>query len=78
MRWFSWTIGALVAVIMVDFALSNNVAVGPIGLWPFMDGLYMPLYLALIGAAAAGLLAGWLLFATRAWKKRRLARKSAE
>jgi uncharacterized integral membrane protein len=71
LRWFSWTIGAVVAALMVDFALSNNVAVGPIGLWPFLDGITMPLYLALVIAALFGLLVGWLIFTTQAWKKRR-------
>ena len=76
MRFISWTIGLLIAVVVVDFALSNRDGVA-ISLWPLIDGLALPLYLALLLALLLGLALGWLAAGWRNWRRRRAEKKTA-
>jgi putative membrane protein len=74
-RILSWIAGLILAAIVVVFALSNRQPV-LVGFWPFVEGLSMPLYLAVLLPLLIGLLLGWLVAAVRA-VKRRLADKKA-
>ncbi len=76
MRFLNWIGGLLLAAIVVLFALSNRQIV-LIGLWPFIDGLALPLYLALFLPFAIGLAFGWSAAGWRAWRRRRAEKKTA-
>ncbi len=58
---FSWLLSIPATLICVSFALSNPDPVA-LQLWPFVNALSMPLYLAVLGALALGLLLGGLFF----------------
>ena len=73
MRFISWLIGLPLAVLVVVFALSNRQDV-VVGLWPFADGLPLPVYLLVLLPLLAGLLAGLGLGAVRNLGHRRRAR----
>jgi len=53
----SWLIGLPVAMAVILFALSNRQAVD-VGLWPFAEILAVPVYAAVLGPLALGLLIG--------------------
>ena len=76
MRYLNWIAGLLVAAIVVDFALSNRETV-LIGFWPFIDGLALPVYLALLLPLLLGLALGWLAAGWRVWRRRRAEKKTA-
>ena len=76
MRFLSWIAGLILAAIVVVFALSNRQIV-LIGLWPFVEGLAMPLYLAVLLPLLAGLVLGWLLAGLRALGRRGGGKKAA-
>jgi uncharacterized integral membrane protein len=69
----SWLVGLPLAVIVLLFALSNRQGV-TVGLWPFEDGIALPLYLIALLPLLAGFLAGVLLAGLKGLKHRRLAR----
>ena len=54
-----WIFVALAAALLASFAASNRAVVG-LGLWPLPFALDLPLYLAVLGAMAIGLVVGVL------------------
>ncbi|HLN22365.1 MAG TPA: lipopolysaccharide assembly protein LapA domain-containing protein [Patescibacteria group bacterium] len=60
MRLLTWLIGLPVGVVVVIFALSNRQTTA-LGLWPFADGVAVPVYVAVLAPLLAGLLLGLLL-----------------
>lgn len=75
MRILSSIAGLIGAAIVVDFALSNRDQL-LIGFWPLVDGLAMPVYLAILLPLMVGLVIGWLWAYLRALKRRRAERKA--
>lgn len=75
-RFARWSAALLVAAIVVDFALSNRVGIA-IGFWPFIDGLAMPVYVALLLPFLMGLALGWSAAGWRSWRRRRSEKKTA-
>ena len=75
-RFARWTAALLVAVIVIDFALSNRVSMA-VGFWPFIDGLAMPVYVALLLPFLMGLALGWSAAGWRSWRRRRSEKKTA-
>ena len=69
----SFLIGLPLAAIVVLFALSNRQGVA-VGLWPFEDGLVLPLYLAMLMPFFAGLLLGVCTAGINGLRHRRAAR----
>jgi len=76
-RILSWIASLILAAVVVVFALSNRQEV-LIGLWPFFEGLALPLYLAVMLPFLAGLLFGWSVAGMRGIAKRRAAMKKEE
>ncbi len=76
MRLLSGILGALLAAVVIVFALSNRQAV-LVGFWPLSDGVVLPLYLAVLLTFALGVVSGWLVVGWLGWRRRR-ARKKAE
>jgi lipopolysaccharide assembly protein A len=76
MRFLRWIAALLVAAIMVDFALSNRETV-LVGFWPLIDGLALPVYLALLLPLLLGLALGWLTAGWRSFRRRRAEKKTA-
>lgn len=76
MRYLNWIAGLLVAAIVVDFALSNRETV-LVGFWPLIDGLALPVYLALLLPLLLGLALGWLAAGWRNYRRRRAEKKTA-
>jgi uncharacterized integral membrane protein len=76
MRYLNWIVGLLVAAIVVDFALSNRETV-LVGFWPLIDGLALPVYLALLLPLLLGLALGWLAAGWRSFRRRRAEKKTA-
>lgn len=74
MRLLSWLIGLPVAVVAVLFAISNRHAV-ELDLWPLPFSVDLPVYLAVLGPLALGLVAGGLIAWFAAGGSRRAARR---
>jgi uncharacterized integral membrane protein len=71
-----WTIAAPLAVLLVDFALSNRDTV-PLGLFPFGELPFeVPLSVAMLTAMGLGFFLGGLRLWTTALRHRRAARKA--
>jgi lipopolysaccharide assembly protein A len=77
MKFLSWLILALVAVVLILFAASNREGVS-IALWPLPDAVDLPLYLVLLGVLVFGFIAGELVGWVRSWRWKREARRSRE
>jgi lipopolysaccharide assembly protein A len=77
MRFLFWIVMALVALILVLFAVSNRETVS-IGLWPLPATLELPLYLVVLGALIFGFVVGELAGWVGSWRWRREARRSRE
>ena len=75
-RFLRWTAALLVAAIVIDFALSNRVTIA-VGFWPLIDGLALPVYLALLLPFLMGLALGWSAAGWRSWRRRRSEKKTA-
>jgi len=75
MRFLSWIVLALVAVVLVLFAVSNRETVS-VGLWPLPVLVDLPLYLVLLGTLIFGFVAGELTAWVRGWRRRREARRN--
>lgn len=73
MRFIYWSVTALIALLVVVFAVSNRAMV-TLTLFPLPAGLDAPLYLVVIVAVALGFLAGALVAWLRAGRHRRDAR----
>jgi len=77
MKFFSWLILVLVALVLILFAASNRESVS-IALWPLPDAVELPLYLVLLGVLVFGFIAGELVGWIRSWRWKREARRSRE
>ena len=75
MRFLSWIVLALAAVVLVLFAVSNREAVA-IELWPLPDRAELPLYLLVLGTLIVGFVVGEIVAWTNGWRWRREARRS--
>ncbi len=73
MRFIYWSITALIALVVVVFAVSNRAMV-TLTLFPLPAALDAPLYLVVIAAGALGFLVGALVAWIGAGKHRRDAR----
>jgi uncharacterized integral membrane protein len=73
MRLLTWLIGLPLGVVVVIFALSNRQTTA-LGLWPFADGVAVPVYLAVLAPLLAGLLLGLLLAGLAVLRARTTAR----
>ncbi len=76
MKVLSWLVGLPLAVIVLLFALSNRHGV-TVGLWPFEDGIDLPVFLIVLLPLLAGFLAGGLVAFLKGLKHRRVARQQA-
>ena len=76
MRFLRWTAALLLAAIVIDFAVYNRSPV-PIGFWPLIDGLALPVYLAVLLPLLLGFALGWLAAGWRSWRRRRAEKKTA-
>jgi uncharacterized integral membrane protein len=77
MRLLWWIMLAVVAVVLILFAVSNREMVS-VGLWPLPDLLQLPLYLVLLGALFVGFIVGELVAWVGGWRWRREARRGRE
>jgi uncharacterized integral membrane protein len=77
LRLVRWIGGLILAAVVVTFALSNRQIV-QIGLWPLIEGLELPLYLAVLLPLLLGILLGWLGAGLRGFAKRRAEKKASE
>jgi uncharacterized integral membrane protein len=78
LRYVSWIISLLFAVVLILFAVSNRETVA-VSLWPFFQqGLEMPVFLAVLVPLALAFLVGWLAAWWRAGHHRRESRKRAD
>jgi len=59
-RFLSWIIGLVLAAAIVAFAVANRTPV-VLDLWPLPYTVEVGCYLAVLGAAAAGLIVGFVL-----------------
>lgn len=76
MKVLSWLFGVPLAVIALAFALSNRQDV-TLALWPFDEGVGLPVYLVVLLPLLIGFFAGMLLAGVKAFKHRRFARQQA-
>jgi uncharacterized integral membrane protein len=75
---FVWWIGfALVALIVILFAVSNRQTVA-VELWPLPDRAELPLYLLVLGTLLVGFVGGELVAWSGGWRWRREARRSRD
>jgi len=77
MKFLSWTVLALVAVVLILFAVSNRETVS-IGLWPLPALVAMPLYLVVLGTLVVGFVVGEFVAWIGGWRWRREARRSRD
>ena len=77
MKFLWWIVLALVALVLVLFAVSNREAVS-VALWPLPSVLQLPLYLVVLGTLVLGFFAGQLVSWVNGWRWRREARRSRE
>jgi putative membrane protein len=77
MKFVWWIVLALVAIVLILFAISNRQTVS-VGLWPLPALVDMPLYLVLLGTLLVGFIVGELVAWIRGWHWRREARRSRD
>lgn len=77
MRFLWWTALAVVAVVLILFAVSNRETVS-VGLWPLAAAIEAPLYLMVLGMLLVGFVAGELVGWIGGWHWWREARRSRE
>jgi uncharacterized integral membrane protein len=77
MKFLWWIVLALVAVVLILFAISNREAVS-VALWPLPALVEMPLYLVLLGTLLLGFIVGELAGWIGGWRWRREARRGRE
>jgi len=76
MRFLRWTVALIVAALVVDFAVSNR-GMAKLSLWPFVEGLQIWLFLAILLPFLIGLALGWFAAGWRFWRRRRAEKKTA-
>jgi len=74
LRWVSL---AVVAVLLILFAVSNREVVS-VGLWPLPVTVGLPLYIVVLGTLVIGFVAGQVVTWIAGWRWRREARRSRE
>jgi uncharacterized integral membrane protein len=77
MRFLWWIALALVAVVLILFAISNRETVS-VELWPLPAVFEMPLYLMVLGTLLIGFVVGELVAWVGSWRWRREARRSRD
>ncbi|HWB49153.1 MAG TPA: lipopolysaccharide assembly protein LapA domain-containing protein [Stellaceae bacterium] len=77
MKLLWWIALAVVALVLILFAVSNRESVS-VGLWPLPDFVEMPLYLLVLGTLIVGFFVGELVGRVGGWRWRREARRSRE
>jgi lipopolysaccharide assembly protein A len=77
MKFLWWLILALVALVLVLFAVSNREAVS-VALWPLPATLDWPLYVVVLGTLVIGFFAGQFVTWVGGWRWRREARRSRD
>ena len=77
MKFLWWTGLALVALLLILFAVSNRETVS-VGLWPFPAFVDLPLYLVVLGTLIVGFVLGELVAWIGGWRWRREARRSRD
>jgi uncharacterized integral membrane protein len=77
MKFFWWIVLALVALVLILFAVSNRESVS-IELWPLPALVELPLYLVVLGTLLLGFFAGELVAWVRNRRWRREARRSRD
>jgi uncharacterized integral membrane protein len=77
MRFLWWILLALVAFVLILFAVDNRESV-LVGMWPLPVLVELPLYLVLLGTLLVGFIVGELFAWIRGWHWRREARRSRE
>jgi uncharacterized integral membrane protein len=77
MRILWWIVLAVIAVILILFAVSNRESVS-VGLWPLPDFVEMPLYLLVLGTLIIGFFFGEVVAWIGGLRWRREARRSRE
>ena len=77
MKFLWWILLAIVAVVLVLFAISNRETVS-VGLWPLPALVELPLYLVLLGTLLLGFIVGELTGWIGGWRWRREARRGRE
>jgi uncharacterized integral membrane protein len=75
MKFLWWIVLALVALVLILFAVSNREPVA-IELWPLPDRAELPLYLIVLGTLVIGFFAGQFVTWVGGWRWRREARRS--
>lgn len=76
MKFLRWTVALIVAALVVDLAVSNREMVG-LGLWPFVEGLQIQAFLAILLPFLIGLALGWFAAGWRSWRRRRAEKKTS-
>lgn len=75
-RTIAWLTGLPLALLVVLFAVANRQPVA-LELWPVPGAVELPIYLAVLGALAVGLVVGaavvWLSHLTGGWRRHRAA-----
>jgi lipopolysaccharide assembly protein A len=77
MKFLWWIALAVVALVLILFAVSNRESVS-VGLWPLPDFVELPLYLLVLGTLIIGFFFGELVAWASGWRWRREARRSRE
>jgi uncharacterized integral membrane protein len=77
MRALWWAAITVAAVLMILFAISNREVI-PVGLWPLLTQLEMPLYLVLLVTLLVGFVVGQLVAWVAGSHWRREARRSRD
>ncbi len=77
MKFVWWIVLALVAVLLILFAVSNRATVS-VGLWPLPETIELPLYLLVLATLIVGFFSGELVAWVGGWRWRREARRSRE
>ena len=77
MRFLWWAALAVIALVLILFAVSNRESVS-VGLWPLPDHVDLPLYLLVLGTLIVGFFLGEVVAWVSGWRWRREARRSRE
>jgi uncharacterized integral membrane protein len=77
MKLLWWIVLALVAAVLIVFAISNRETVS-VALWPLPDLVELPLYLVLLGTLLLGFIVGELAAWVGGWRWRREARRGRQ
>jgi uncharacterized integral membrane protein len=72
-----WVVLALVALVLIFFAIANRQTVS-LGFWPLPAAVELPLYLVVLGTLVIGFFAGQFVTWVGGWRWRREARRSRE